>query len=85
MLFRSRRIVLRTTSITSALGLWCGLLGGLPVDQGDDRIELVWPGGRILLLEDPQARPGFERLEVEVAGGGEPVRVAGVAFHRAGA
>ena len=61
------------------------IFGGLPVDQGDDRIELVWPGGRILLLEDPQARPGFERLEVEVAGGGEPVRVAGVAFHRAGA
>ena len=80
-----RRIVLRTTSITSALGLWCGLLGGLPVDQGDDRIELVWPGGRILLLEDPQARPGFERLEVEVTGGGEPVQVAGVALHRAGA
>lgn len=77
-----RRVVLRTTSITSALGLWCGLLGGLPVDQGDDRIELVWPGGRILLLEDPQARPGFERLEVEVVGGGEPVRVAGAAFHR---
>lgn len=76
-----RRIVLRTPSITSALGLWCGLLGGSPVDQGDDRIELVWPGGRILLLEDPTGPPGFERLEVETPGGGDAVRIAGAAFH----
>jgi catechol 2,3-dioxygenase-like lactoylglutathione lyase family enzyme len=76
-----RRIVLRTPSITSALGLWCGLLGGTPVDQGDDRIEIAWPGGRILLLEDTGSPPGFECLEADAPAPIESVRVAGAAVH----
>lgn len=76
-----RRIVLRTPSITSALGLWCGLLGGTPVDQGDDRIEIAWPGGRILLVEDAGSAPGFECLEADAPAALEAVRVAGAAVH----
>ena len=76
-----RRIVLRTPSITSALGLWCGLLGGTPVDQGDDRIEITWPGGRILLLEDRDSPPGFECLEADAPAPIGTVWVAGAAVH----
>jgi hypothetical protein len=76
-----RRIVLRTPSITSALGLWCGLLGGTPVDQGDDRIEIGWPGGRILLVEDAGSPPGFECLEADAPTALEALRVAGAAVH----
>lgn len=76
-----RRIVLRTPSITSAIGLWCGLLGGTPVDQGDDRIEVAWPGGRILLVEDAGSPPGFECLEADAPAALEAVRVAGAAVH----
>ena len=76
-----RRIVLRTPSSTSALGLWCGLLGGTPVDQGDDRIEITWPGGRILLLEDGGSPPGFECLEADARAPIDTVWVAGAAVH----
>lgn len=76
-----KRIVMRTDSITSSLGLWCGLLGGVPEYETDESIDLSWPGGRILVVEDPGSTPGFERLEVESLVAMPSTRIAGAAIH----
>lgn len=76
-----KRIVMRTNSITSSLGLWCGLLGGVPEYETDESIELSWPGGRILVVEDPGSTPGFERLEVVSPEEMRALRIAGAPVH----
>ena len=76
-----KRIVMRTDSITSSLGLWCGLLGGIPEYETDESIELSWPGGRVLIIEDRGSTPGFERLEVESAEIIPTMRIAGAPVH----
>lgn len=76
-----KRIVMRTDSIAASLGLWCGLLGGQPEYETDDSIELSWPGGRILVVEDPGSTPGFERLEVASHETMAVIRIAGMPVH----
>jgi catechol 2,3-dioxygenase-like lactoylglutathione lyase family enzyme len=63
---RLRRVVLRTPSLPSALGFFAGVLQGDIEKEDATRVELVWPrGARIALEEQPNAMPGVDRLEVE--------------------
>ena len=63
---RLRRVVLRTPSLTSALSFFAGVLQGDVEHESGERVELVWPrGARIALEEHPEATPGVDRLEVE--------------------
>jgi hypothetical protein len=64
---RLRRVVLRTPDVASASRLYVGLLGGAPVaTDGDDCVELEWPGGgRIALEHAPDSHAGIDRLELD--------------------
>lgn len=63
---RLRRVVLRTPSLPSALGLFSGLLRGDVVESDASSAELRWPSGSRLRLEArADAAPGVDRLEVE--------------------
>jgi methylmalonyl-CoA/ethylmalonyl-CoA epimerase len=62
---RLRRVVLRTTELPAAVALFAGLLGGDVADEAPRSVELVWPGGARLRLEEAAAPPGIDRLEVE--------------------
>lgn len=78
-----RRVVLRTTSLPSALGLFAALLGGQVADTGEHHTELVWPGGARLRIEERADAPaGIDRLEVE--GLGADMTVLGTRFTPAG-
>jgi methylmalonyl-CoA/ethylmalonyl-CoA epimerase len=74
-----RRVVLRTTALSAAVGFFSGVLQGDIEQETDDRIELVWPGGgRVALEHHPAATPGIDRLEVE--GLAEPRTLLGTRF-----
>jgi len=61
-----RRVVLRTPSLSSAVGFFAGVLQGDIEQESDTRVDLVWPGGaRIGLSLDTDNAPGVDRLEVE--------------------
>lgn len=62
-----RRVVLRTRDLPSARRFFVDLLRGSPVGRdGDDRLELEWPGGgRVLLEHAPDGPAGIDRLELE--------------------
>ena len=76
---RLRRVVLRSPNVSSALGLFGGLLHGEVVDESDNYAELVWPrGARIRIEENADGAPGVDRLEVE--GLSEPFTVIGTRF-----
>ena len=66
---RLRRVVLRTNDLDSARRLYAGLLEGTAAgtDGDDDEcVELEWPGGGRLLLEQVAgASQGVDRLELE--------------------
>lgn len=63
---RLRRVVMRTPVLATAVGFFAGLLGGDVERDTDSRVDLVWPGGaRIGLEQRDDAPPGVDRLEVE--------------------
>jgi methylmalonyl-CoA/ethylmalonyl-CoA epimerase len=74
-----RRVVLRTPALDAALDFFSGLLDGEIESRRDGRVELVWPrGARVALEQQPGATPGVDRLEVE--GLDSPFEVIGTRF-----
>jgi catechol 2,3-dioxygenase-like lactoylglutathione lyase family enzyme len=74
-----RRVVLRTPALTSAVSFFAGVLQGDVEHESATRVDLVWPrGARVGLEEQPGATPGVDRLEVE--GLPEPVTLLGTRF-----
>jgi catechol 2,3-dioxygenase-like lactoylglutathione lyase family enzyme len=60
-----RRVVLRTPALASALGFFAGVLQGDVEHEREARVDLLWPGGaRIGLEQHADAVPGVDRLEV---------------------
>src|SRR5262249_5190309 len=53
-----RRVVLRTPSLSAALGFFSGVLQGDMENETDDRVELVWPGGARIGLVRRRRRAG---------------------------
>jgi hypothetical protein len=75
-----RRVVMATPSLPAAVSFFAGLLDGQVVVEDATTVELKWPGGgRVRLELDPDATPGFVRLEVERAGPTETLEVSGAA------
>ena len=63
---RLRRVVLRTPVLAAAVGFFAGVLQGDVEREASDRVDLVWPGGARLGLEQrADLPPGVDRLEVE--------------------
>jgi hypothetical protein len=76
---RLRRVVLRTPTLDATVGFFRDLLQGEVETNGDERVDLVWPGGaRIAIEEHAGEAPGVDRLEVE--GLDEPVELIGARF-----
>jgi methylmalonyl-CoA/ethylmalonyl-CoA epimerase len=73
-----RRVVMVTPSIADALRFFEELLDGERRDAGEGWVELTWPGGGRLRLEqrDDHA-PGIDRLELEAAGPSRELVIAG--------
>jgi catechol 2,3-dioxygenase-like lactoylglutathione lyase family enzyme len=63
---RLRRVVLRTPMLATAVEFFGGILNGEIERESDQRVDLVWPrGARIGLEQRPDAPPGVDRIEVE--------------------
>ena len=63
---RLRRVVLHTPVLTDAVEFFSGTLEGVVERESDQRVELVWPrGARLALEQQSEAAPGVDRLEVE--------------------
>src|SRR5689334_460510 len=63
---RLRRVVLRTPVLADAVEFFAGTLEGVVERASDQRVELVWPrGARVALEQHSDAPPGVDRLEVE--------------------
>jgi len=78
---RLRRVVLSTPSLPAAVGFFAGLLDGQVVEEHHDAVELAWPGaGRIRLELQPDATPGFLRIEGDHAAAPGSVTVSGAPF-----
>jgi methylmalonyl-CoA/ethylmalonyl-CoA epimerase len=74
-----RCVVLRTPALSAALGFFAGLLGGSVATDTGSRVDLVWPGGASIALEERHdAIPGVDRLEID--GLSEPREVLGTTF-----
>ncbi len=75
---RLRRVVLATRSIASARALFSELLEGRVDDEGEGWVELVWPAGARLRLEErPRDGRGIDRLEGDVSSASIDTTVAG--------
>ena len=73
-----RRIVMTSPHVPDALDFFVGLLDGTQHAQGDGWVELSWPGGGHLRLEQRADRPaGIERLEADGTGAAREILVAG--------
>jgi methylmalonyl-CoA/ethylmalonyl-CoA epimerase len=76
---RLRRVVLRTPALAAAVSFFAGVLHGDVEREHEGRVELVWPhGARLALEQRTDAPPGVDRLEV--AGLAEPRTVLGTRF-----
>jgi catechol 2,3-dioxygenase-like lactoylglutathione lyase family enzyme len=74
-----RRVVLRTPAIDATVAFFRDLLDGEVEATADTRVELAWPrGARVAIEQHDGATPGVDRLEVE--GLDEPVEVIGTTF-----
>lgn len=61
-----RRVVIGTPSLAGTVGFYAGLLMGDRVDEGDGWVELCWPSGAHIRVEERNgAAPGVDRLEIE--------------------
>lgn len=59
-----KRVVMAVSSLEDALPFFAGLLGGTAEARAERRVDLVWPrGGRIALEERPDRSPGVDRYE----------------------
>ena len=65
-----RRVVLRSPAIPEAAGFYTGVLGGREVDAGEGWVELGWPGGGRIALEQRPGDAAVDRIEIEVSGPG---------------
>jgi hypothetical protein len=71
--------VLRTPDVGATVAFFRDLLDGDVEATRDRRVELAWPrGARVAIEQHDGASPGVDRLEVE--GLDEPVDVIGTAF-----
>jgi hypothetical protein len=76
-----RRVVMSTPSLAAGVGFFAGLLEGAVVAEDDATVDLAWPGGgQIRLVLEPDAPPGFLRLEGDHDGGAKAVDVSGARF-----
>jgi methylmalonyl-CoA/ethylmalonyl-CoA epimerase len=76
---RLRRVVLRTPLLADAVAFFGTLLEGTVERESNRRVELAWPrGARLALEQHRDASPGVDRLEVE--GLGEQRSVIGTRF-----
>jgi catechol 2,3-dioxygenase-like lactoylglutathione lyase family enzyme len=74
-----RRVVLRTPTLDATVAFFRDLLDGEVERATDARVELVWPrGARVAIEQHDDGPAGVDRLEVE--GLDEPVEVIGTAF-----
>ncbi|MEX0665836.1 MAG: VOC family protein [Acidimicrobiia bacterium] len=74
-----RRVVMTSPSVPEALEFFVGLLDGTQHAQGEGWVELAWPGGSHIRLEQRADRPaGIERLEADGAGPPRELTVAGI-------
>lgn len=74
-----RRVVVGTPALAATVGFYAGLLHGDRVDEGDGWVELCWPSGAHVRVEErPGMPPGVDRLEVE--GLDREVEVIGTRF-----
>jgi catechol 2,3-dioxygenase-like lactoylglutathione lyase family enzyme len=63
---RLRRVVLRTPVLADAVEFFSRTLEGVVERESDQRVELVWPrGARLALEQHSEAAPGVDRLEVD--------------------
>ena len=63
---RLRRVVLRTPVLTDAAAFFGTMLEGVVERESAERVELAWPRGRRIALEQrTNASAGVDRLEVE--------------------
>jgi hypothetical protein len=70
-----------TPSLPAAAGFFAGLLDGDVVDESADAVELEWPGGgRVRLEERAETTPGFVRLEGDHAGEPRTLDLSGAPF-----
>lgn len=78
---RLRRVVMSTPSLPAAVGFFAGLLDGDVVDESAGAVELEWPGGgRVRLEQGADTTPGFVRLEGDHAGEPETLDLSGAPF-----
>jgi catechol 2,3-dioxygenase-like lactoylglutathione lyase family enzyme len=76
-----QRVVMSTPSLAAGVAFFAGLLEGAVIAEDDATVDLAWPGGgQIRLLLDPDAPPGFLRLEGDRDGGAATVDVSGARF-----
>jgi methylmalonyl-CoA/ethylmalonyl-CoA epimerase len=79
------RVVLATRALGAASALFGELLGGRPVEEGERWVELEWPTGERIRLEEVAAVPaGIARLEGGPAIAPVPPDLAGVPLVLAG-
>lgn len=73
-----RRIVMAAPSVPDALEFFAGVLGGTPSSEDEGWVELSWPGGGHLRLEQRADRPaGVDRLEADGPGAARELVIAG--------
>jgi catechol 2,3-dioxygenase-like lactoylglutathione lyase family enzyme len=73
-----RRVVMTTPALATARAFFTGLLDGTETDAGGGFVELTWPGGGCLRLEEHADRaPGVDRLELEGPGAPRELVLAG--------
>ena len=74
-----QHVVIRSPALSSALGFFAGMLHGHIERESADRVELSWPGGAAIAIEEHLgALPGVDRLEI--AGLDAEVEVLGTRF-----
>lgn len=73
-----RRVVMTSPSVAEALEFFVGLLDGTEHAQGEGWVELSWPGGGHIRLEQRADRPtGIDRLEADGPGPPRELLIAG--------
>ena len=74
-----RRVVMRSPSLSSAVGFFAGVLQGDVEAETASTVDLVWPrGARIRVEEQAGCAPGVDRLEV--IGLDEEITLVGTRF-----
>jgi catechol 2,3-dioxygenase-like lactoylglutathione lyase family enzyme len=73
-----RRVVMATPDLGAATAFFTGLLAGTEAATETGRVDLTWPGGGSIRLEQRDDRgPGIDRLEVDGPGDTRELLIAG--------